>query len=56
MFSQSFRRSNMLTDVDAVSPGYYRLAEIFMQRRFTPTLTRIEDHKLRYPVPILFAR
>ena len=53
MFSQSFRRSNMLTDVDAVSPAVLSSrAEIFMQRRFTPTLTRIEDHKLRYPVPI----
>ena len=53
MFSQSFRRSNMLTDIDAVSPAVLSSrAEIFMQRRFTPTLTRIEDHKLRYPVPI----
>ncbi len=52
-FSQSFRRSNMLTDVDEVSPAVLSSrAEIFMQRRFTPTLTRIEDHKLRYPVPI----
>ena len=53
MFSQSFRRSNMLTDIDAVSPAVLSSrAEIFMQRRFTPTLTRIEDHKLRNPVPI----
>ena len=52
-FDQSFRRSNMLTDVDNVSPSVLSSrAEIFMQRRFTPTAGRIEDHTLRYPVQI----
>lgn len=52
-FSQSFRRSAMLTLVDAVSPAILSSrAEIFMQRRFTPILTRVQDHTLRYPVDI----
>lgn len=52
-FSQSFRRSNLLTDIDAVSPAVLSSrAEIFMQRRFTPSLTKIQDYKLRYPVEI----
>lgn len=52
-FSQSFRRSNLLTDIDAVSPAVLSSrAEIFMQRRFTPSLTKIQDYKLRYPVAI----
>ena len=41
MFSQSFRRSNMLTDIDAVSPAVLSSrAEIFMQRRFTPHINK----------------
>jgi hypothetical protein len=53
LFGQSFRRSNMLTLVDAVSPAILSSrAEIFIQRRFTPLLTRIQDHTLRYPVGI----
>ena len=52
-FSQSFRRSNMLTLVDDVSPAILSSrADIFMQRRFTPILSRVQDHKIRFPVEI----
>lgn len=55
-FDQSFRRSNMLTDVDGVSPAVLSSrAEITMQRRITPTIGKIEDHTLRYPVAIASA-
>lgn len=48
-FSQSFRRSNLLTLVDDVSPAILSSrAEVRIQRRFTPTLTKIQDHTLRY--------
>lgn len=52
-FSQSFRRSNLLTEVDDVSPAILSSrADIRVQRRFTPTLTSIQDHTLRYAVDI----
>lgn len=48
-FSQSFRRSNLLTLVDEVSPAILSSrSNIKIQRRFTPTLTSIQDHTLRY--------
>jgi len=48
-FKQSFRRSNLLTLIDDVSPAILSSrAEVRIQRRFTPTLTKIEDHTLRY--------
>ena len=49
-FKESFRRSNLLTLIDAVSPAILssRL-DVKMQRRFTPTLTAIQNHTLRYP-------
>ena len=49
-FGQSFRRSNLLTLVDDVSPAVLSSrAEIFMQRRIEPTLSKIMDHKIRFP-------
>lgn len=48
-FGQSFRRSNLLTLVDEVSPAILSSrSNIKIQRRFTPTLTSIQDHTLRY--------
>ena len=48
-FGQSFRRSNLLTLVDDVSPAILSSrSNIKIQRRFTPTLTSIQDHTLRY--------
>ena len=55
-FGQSFRRSNMLTDVDAVSPSVLSSrAVVRMQRRFTPTLSAVQSHKLRYAAAIAAA-
>ena len=52
-FEQSFRRSNMLTLVDAVSPAVLSSrAEVRMQQRITPILAVDNDFSLRYPVPI----
>ena len=49
-FKQSFRRSNLLTLIDAVSPAILssRL-DVKIQGRFTPTLTAIQNHTIRYP-------
>jgi hypothetical protein len=52
-FDQSFRRSNLLSLVDAVSPAVLSSrADIRMQQRFTPNLTLEEDHSFKFPVPI----
>ncbi len=48
-FNQSFRRSNLLTLIDDVSPAILSSrATVRMQRRFTPTLTLAQDHVMRY--------
>lgn len=52
-FSQSFRRSNLLTLVDDVSPAILSSrSDVKIQRRFIPTLTAIQDHTLRYAADI----
>ena len=52
-FNQSFRRSNLLSLVDETSPAVLSSRqEIKMQRRFTPTLNVLQDHKVRYAAPI----
>ena len=52
-FGQSFRRSNLLTLIDDSSSAVLSSRqEIKMQRRFTPTLTAIQNHKIRYAAPI----
>jgi hypothetical protein len=52
-FNQSFRRSNLLSLVDDTSPAVLSSRQnIKLQRRFTPTLTAIQDHKLRYAAPL----
>ena len=52
-FNQSFRRSNLLTLIDDVSPAILSSrAEVRIQRRFSPTLTKIEDHTMRYAAQI----
>lgn len=50
-FNQSFRRSNLLNDVDEVDTAVLSSrANIKLQRRFTPTTNTLQDHTLRYPV------
>mgnify|MGYP006233065647 FL=1 len=49
-FKQSFRRSNLLTEIDAVSPSILSSrCTVAMQQRITPTLTAISDYTLRMP-------
>ena len=48
-FGQSYRRSNLLTLVDDVSPAILSSrTETLIQRRFSPTLTKVSDYTLRY--------
>ena len=52
-FKQSFRRSNLLTVVDEVSPSILSSrCTVGMQQRITPTLTAISDYTLRMPQAI----
>ncbi len=53
-FDKAFRRSNLLTFVDDVSPAVLSSrADIKMQQRITPTGGSIEDFNLRFPASIL---
>lgn len=52
-FDQAFRRSNVLTLVDEVSPAVLSSrSDIKMQQRFTPTLGLQSNHTLKFPVEI----
>ena len=52
-FDQSFRRSNLLTLIDDVDVSVLSSrAEIKMQQRIVPSLNRVNDFSLRFPVPI----
>jgi hypothetical protein len=52
-FGQSYRRSNLLSLIDDVSPAILSSrSETFVQRRFSPILTSVGDHTLRYVVPL----
>jgi hypothetical protein len=52
-FGQSYRRSNLLTIVDNVSPAILSSrSQTFVQRRFTPQPTVLQDHTLRFAVPL----
>jgi len=52
-FGQAFRRSNLLTLVDDVSPAVLSSrAEVKMQQRFFPSLLVEQDHTLDFPVAI----
>ena len=52
-FNQAFRRSNLLTLVDDVSPAVLSSrAEVKMHQRFTPSLLVEQDHNFKFPVEI----
>ena len=52
-FGQAFRRSNLLTLIDDVSPAILSSrAEVKMQQRITPTLTATQTHVLKFPQSI----
>ena len=52
-FGQSFRRSNLLTIIDEVSPAILSSRmDVKMQQRITPTLDKTSDFNLRYPTQI----
>ena len=52
-FDQSFRRSNLLTLVDDISPAILSSrADIKMQQRFTPSLNTYANYNLRFPTSI----
>lgn len=53
-FSETFRRSNLLTNIDASDPGVLSSqASIKMQRRFTPTLSVPKAYTITFPAAIL---
>ena len=55
-FDQSFRRSNLLTLVDDISPAILSSrADIKMQQRFTPSLNTYANYNLRFPTSIAVA-
>lgn len=52
-FDKSFRRSNLLTAIDEVSPAILSSrCEIRMQKRITPTINAVNTYKLSFPVDI----
>jgi hypothetical protein len=52
-FGQTFRLSNLLSEVDDVSPAVLSsFASVKMQQRFTPILSFANNITLRYPVAI----
>ena len=55
-FGQSFRRSNLLALIDEVSPAVLSSRmNLKVQQRFTPTLTAVENHSLKFPMDIAVA-
>lgn len=55
-FGQAFRRSNLLTLIDQVSPSVLSSRmNVKMQQRITPRLNAQNDFNLRFPVPIAAA-
>lgn len=52
-FDQSFRRSNLLSLIDDISPSILSSrATVKMQQSVTPILGRIQNHTLKFPVMI----
>lgn len=52
-FDAVFRRSNMLTEIDALSPAILSSrTDVKCQLRFTPTVGQITSHTLKFPMRI----
>jgi hypothetical protein len=52
-FDQAFRRSNLLSDIDQLSPAILSSrADVKMQQRFTPIITVEQNHDLLFPTAI----
>jgi hypothetical protein len=52
-FNQAFRRSNLLSLIDEISPAILSSrTAVKMQQRFTPTLGLVSNHTLKFPVEI----
>jgi hypothetical protein len=52
-FDQAFRRSNLLSLIDEISPAILSSrTSVKMQQRFTPTLGLVSNHTLKFPVEL----
>lgn len=52
-FDLAFRRSNLLTEIDEISPAILSSrTDVKMQQRITPILGQISDYRLKFPVEI----
>jgi hypothetical protein len=52
-FDSVFRRSNLLSTIDDLSPAILNSRmEVKLQQRFTPTLNSLQNHSVNFPVKI----
>ena len=52
-FDSVFRRSNLLTTIDAISPSILNSKMVVkLQQRFIPTLNSLQNHSVNFPVKI----
>jgi len=52
-FNQTFRQSNLLSEIDDISPAILNSSmTVKVQRRFTPTLNTSADYELQFPVAL----
>lgn len=52
-FNQTFRQSNLLSEIDEISPAILNSSmTVKVQRRFTPTLNTSADYEVQFPVTL----
>jgi len=52
-FGSTFRRSNLLTSIDDISPAILNSRmDVVLQRRFTPILANTQSYSIVFPVPL----